>query len=99
MINNETMKKILPPILELAFDADIDVQFDDFEDLRENPMLQPLMTTFPDLFEKFSKRNLKNIQDFKKDFNEQDPVFKIEENTPEHIKKEIKSTLLMWKFV
>jgi len=39
MINNETMKKILPPILELAFDADIDVQFDDFEDLRENPML------------------------------------------------------------
>jgi len=39
MINNETAKMVLPAILELALDADIDIQFDDFEDLRENPML------------------------------------------------------------
>ena len=61
MINNETARKVLPTILELAFDADIDIQFDDFEDLRDNPMLQPLMTNFPDLFETLTKKNLKGM--------------------------------------
>lgn len=69
MINNETAKMVLPAILELALDADIDIQFDDFEDLRENPMLQPLMASFPDLFESMTGKNLKTILDFKKEFN------------------------------
>jgi len=55
MINNETAKKILPAVLELALDADIDIQFDDFEDLRENPMLAPLMASFPDIFESLTQ--------------------------------------------
>ena len=58
MINNETAQKVLPTILELAFDADIDIQFDDFEDLKDNPMLQPMMVSFQDLFEKFTSKNL-----------------------------------------
>lgn len=61
MINNETARKVLPTILELAFDADIDIQFDDFEDLRENPMLQPLMASLPDLFESIAGKNLKSL--------------------------------------
>jgi len=90
MINNETAKQVLPTILELALDADIDIQFDDFEDLRENPILQPLMASFPDLFESMSGKNLKTILEFKKEFNPQDPILEIDEDTPAYIKKDIK---------
>ena len=99
MINNETARQVLPTVLELALDADIDIQFDDFEDLRENPMLQPLMASFPDLFESISRQSLASIFDFKKEFNPEDPLLAIEEDTPDYIKKDIKSALLMFKIV
>jgi len=42
---------------------------------------------------------LKTILDFKKEFNPEDPNFKIEEDTPDYIRKDIKSCILMYRFV
>jgi hypothetical protein len=62
-------------------------------------MLQPLMTSFPDLFETLTRKNLKGMQDFKKDFNIDDPVLKVDEDTPEYIQKDVKSISFMWKMI
>lgn len=44
-------KMIMGPLLELALDAHTEIELDDFEDLKENPMLMPFMSTFPELLE------------------------------------------------
>ena len=62
-------------------------------------MLQPLMASLPDLFESITGKNLKMLQDFKTDFNTEDQILKIDENTSEHIVKDIKSVLFMWKMI
>ena len=36
-------KMIMGPLLELALDAHTEIELDDFEDLKENPMLMPFM--------------------------------------------------------
>ena len=53
------------------------------------------MASFPDLFESMTRKSLTEIQSFKKEFNPEDPVYEIEEGTPDYIKTDIKKSLLL----
>ena len=39
------------------------------------------------------------MKDFKKEFNHDDPVLKVEEDTSEDLKKDIKTTQFVWKMI
>ena len=92
-------KMIMGPLLELALDAHTEIELDDFEDLKENPMLIPFMSTFPELLE--SKLNVtpNQLNNFMKDYDENASALTIASDTATHIKDMIKYCKSAWMVV
>ena len=53
------------PLLLFTLNGNVDLDFDDFEDIEEHPMAAPALATFGDLFEGFMETSIEEIQNGK----------------------------------